>query len=1072
MDDSRITDSDLLRQEMRLLGQLVPDDERTQAQQQVGRTIDGYRLKKFLGTGSFGAVYLSENADGELVAIKLLQPRYPSGPPTEKDRQEFESIVDREAGLGTKVSHSRAVSCTLGRDRQAKVSYLRMRYYSGGDLARRMGEFRDPRRAAGLIAELAEVLEAARRSGVVHRDLKPANILFDEQGHPYVADWGLGRSVQDQTLTRSRERAYGTRRYIAPEQIRGLGNADHRSDIYSLGTILYELVTGTPPFRQARSDPEFLNAKRRTLVPRRKRPGVPSEIVAVCSRCTRPASWLRYGSADQVRKDLNRFLRGQPVSVRRHTAMTDAVDWCTVRLLPLTILAVLLLSVSAIAYYRSDANATRRTASLAVAETAELRDTLQENATELDQSNAVREQQSVDLDRREHAALYRRALEHFEQGRTDQAQKLLLRIPPHARTWLWNYAVQLCVPDEEVVADTTIFPRPGSPKNIVPTVIQLFIKPIAVSSDGTQMASIGFDVKGFFFTVRDTRTHTVQRRIPIGESGLLFPAFSPDNSRLAASGKDAIVIWDLATLEETARHPMTKRVRDLRYTPDGLRLIATMTGDGQTLAYLLDPASGEILETIEGLKVRYTADGSRRVVACSEGGRRVIVEDVATKTMIREIPVRGTAAAAMELSPDGRYAALMMHGGFVTLCDLITGEVGQFRPAETGSALTFTADGRRLAIGDNVGRLVVTDLDGNPLNDISRSLGSRVCDAVACPHSNQLIVTTSRDLQFINLDTSPGQHSVPLTPIPPVGVIGTFSDDGQQYACRDKDGLLLFDTDTGQQRLRIAAPSLRISKLLTNGQFVAVIDPDGRLHVWDAATGTPVEFADSTFGRCTFCALHSDQPLLAAAFEDDSAKIFQLAEGTLASIGSVPHPVEHMAFLPTSVRDHALAVVTKQTRSDPFHQLLLLDVESSDTFAEIQLADFGRLTQMMAHPHMPYVALITPRDIRLVDLNEQRAVWSLETRMMSCGSLHPTDPLLVTMSGDRMHFFDTRNGERLGELASGVSYANCRFDSSGEHLISATRQTIEFREGTPDTARADQLGVPAFLRSSPSANAD
>jgi len=1033
------------------------------------------------------------------VALKLLLPRFDSARPTARQRREYEETLKREAGLGARVPHSQAVAGDLHfKSGLETPSYLILPWFPAGDLAAYIEKYRNPKKAARLVAQIAEVLESARTQEIVHRDLKPSNILLDDKGQPHVADWGLGRWVRDRTTTRSLKRPYGTRRYIAPEQIQRLSNADHRSDIYSLGVILYELITGRQPFRKASSDPEFLTAKRSSLVPRGKRPRVPPEIIAVCSKCTRPKPWLRYATAEGVKKDLKRYLRGQPVRARKHTRLTDAVDWCAVQVVPLVITAVLLLSAGAAAYYRSDANTVRATASLAVAETAELRDTLEDNVTELKEArtqreqttveldaanaerekqavelteaNTEREQQSVELARNEHAALYRQALALFEQGRNAQSQKMLLQIPESARNWLWHYVVKLCLPgadaegDEEAIADTTIFPPPGAPKNRKPFVFAMPFKRIAISHDGTLMASVGFDRKGSFLAVRDTTTHQIVKRLPLPTSGMFVPAFCPNKPHVAASIPGAIVIGNMETMEQVAKHTLTGSLTDLRYTPDGTRLVVTPAGAASVQPYLIDAASGQMQETIDGTKVRYFPDGRRRAIFKLGSPSRLIVEDLATNKVQFDLPVETHAAAGMELSPDGLRVALLEHTGLVTLCRLDAKTVRQFRAGESAWALAFSQDGRRIITGDNKGRLTVTDLEGRVLSDVSRNVSATVRDLVTCPHTNQLIVATEVDLEFINLETSPGQQSVPLKPLPSIGVIGRLNDNGRRYVGRDKSGLLVFDTESGQLQQRIEKRGLRIRELLTNGHLAVVIGAGGSLQVWDIDTGSPLTDPVSQRQDCTFCVLHPDQPLLAAVFDDDSARIFDLSSGSLQSLCSLPRPTDHLAFLPTAAGERRLGIVTKHTRDHPIRQLVICNTDSAEPLSEMDLADFGCLTAIIAHPNLPQVVLITPTNIRLIDLHEQKVMWSVEGNMQ-CGTLHPTEPLLVTIAGTRMHFFDTRNGDPLGELPSGLSYPNCRFDASGEHLISATITTIEFRDGTADPARASQLGTPAFLRS-------
>src|SRR5262249_34072937 len=169
-----------------------------------------------------------------------------------------------------------------------------------------------PHEAARILATVARAVHDAHRHGYLHRDLKPANILLDAQGKLYVTDFGLARRLgEDSGLTQSGA-ILGTPSYMAPEQAGGQSReVGPAGDVYSLGAILYELLTGRPPFRAPTVMETMVQIlERDPTPPGRVRPGVPPELEAICLKCLEKDPAARYPSAEALAEDLERSLRG------------------------------------------------------------------------------------------------------------------------------------------------------------------------------------------------------------------------------------------------------------------------------------------------------------------------------------------------------------------------------------------------------------------------------------------------------------------------------------------------------------------------------------------------------------------------------------------------------------------------------------------------------------------------------------------------------------------------------------------------------------------------------------------
>jgi serine/threonine protein kinase len=256
-----------------------------------------YRLESLIGEGGFGRVYRGFDTWLERpVAVKVPRVDRPVTTP-EVD------LCRLEARKVARLKHPNVVAVhDVGQD--GGTCFIVSEWIDGVDLATRIERDRpSPRESARIVAEVAEALAYAHRAGYVHRDIKPANILLDDHGRAYVTDFGI--AVVEEELFRD-SGAAGTLPYMAPEQLdEKLGPADHRADIYSLGVVLYESLTGRRPFR-AGSPVEL----RRQIIddvpapPRSIELDVPEALERVCVRCLAKRPEERYQRAEEVAADL------------------------------------------------------------------------------------------------------------------------------------------------------------------------------------------------------------------------------------------------------------------------------------------------------------------------------------------------------------------------------------------------------------------------------------------------------------------------------------------------------------------------------------------------------------------------------------------------------------------------------------------------------------------------------------------------------------------------------------------------------------------------------------------------
>jgi serine/threonine-protein kinase len=208
--------------------------------------------------------------------------------------------------------------------------FFAMKLIEGGNLNQGLARFaNDPRAAARLMAAVARAVHHAHQRGILHRDLKPGNILLDNEGRPHVTDFGLAKRLAGDAGQTPSGAVVGTPGYMAPEQAAGQGKRlTTAADVYGLGAVLYELLTGRPPFRaETVLDTLMQVLHEEPTPPARLRPGVPRDLETICLKCLRKNPAERYGSAEEVANELERFLAGEPVLARRAGAWERAARW-------------------------------------------------------------------------------------------------------------------------------------------------------------------------------------------------------------------------------------------------------------------------------------------------------------------------------------------------------------------------------------------------------------------------------------------------------------------------------------------------------------------------------------------------------------------------------------------------------------------------------------------------------------------------------------------------------------------------------------------------------------------------
>ena len=307
--------------------------------------IHGYEILAELGRGGMGVVYKARHlALKRIIALKMILGGAHAGAAAlARFRAEAEAVA--------RLQHPNIVQVHEVGERGGRP-FFSLEYVEGGSLDKKLaGTPLPPREAAALMEQLARAMHSVHEQGIVHRDLKPANVLLTANGTPKITDFGLAKDLGGESGQTASGAIMGTPSYMAPEQAAGeVKHIGPLSDVYALGAILYEMLTGRPPFRGATVMETLLQVRDDEPVPPSRLAKVPADLETICLKALHKKAAQRYSSAEAMAEDLRRLRTGEPITARPAGRLERSVKWAKRRpavaaLLAMSIAAVLILTV-------------------------------------------------------------------------------------------------------------------------------------------------------------------------------------------------------------------------------------------------------------------------------------------------------------------------------------------------------------------------------------------------------------------------------------------------------------------------------------------------------------------------------------------------------------------------------------------------------------------------------------------------------------------------------------------------------------------------------------------------------
>ncbi len=855
------------------------------------RAFGSYELLEEIARGGMGIVYRARQTQiNRFVAVKVVASGVFAAP-------DFLKRFRTEAEAVASLNHPNIVPIYEVGDCEGHP-FFSMRFIEGGSLTQRIANSASPvsnREAATLLRKLARAVHYAHQRGILHRDIKPGNVLIDSNGEPQLTDFGLAKLIEkDSTLTRTMA-MLGTPSYMSPEQARGEAKQLTTAvDVYGLGAVLYELLSGQPPFAGGTSMGTVrLVLDKEPRAPSAISPGADRDLETICLKCLEKDPERRYSSAEALAQDLERWLRNEPIQARPITGIERLSKWVRRRPLAAILCVITMMAVAASVATLIWAILDSRAA--------------QANERVLRHQAQLNEQRATEA-------------RNDAKYEVEQRRQQLVRLHVAAGNKL--------VDDGDALMG-----------------LLQFVEALRLEPEGTTQDEM---LRRRFATVLQTAPRLKQFWTGAGFS----PArISPDGTRMVCGdGHGGAQVFDAESGEPLGWPLKTGTATKLAwFTPDG-KFVATMDQKGHLHHWPAD-ASGSTNRLLPGVLlanrwrqsdcVDYTADG-RWVAAVLPAGVRVY--EVATGEPVGPLMAETSGVRRVRFSPDGRTVAIAAKRPSVQILEVSSGrqvlqldEVKGDRPfvdfypdgARVVTALRGAHDldvwdirrGERLfptinagfeikdlQLAPDGGSIVAAGVVSTRLFDARTGTpvlqmmwhGSHITEMQFSPDGRRL-ATSSFDETARVWDVTSGRPQFPALRHAGIVTDVQFSQDGSRLLTTSTDATVrLWEIPSGRgERLRVA--------FKVSGRFDLCFSPDGRrilvygerglVRVWNSGSGQlvfarnfPLSFVSASFV--------GDGPRLAVVDADGVVRIWNLLTNEEAF--SVQHTaaVQHVEFSP------------------------------------------------------------------------------------------------------------------------------------------------------------------------------
>jgi len=965
------------------------------------RYFGDYELLDEIARGGMGVVFKARQVNlNRIVALKMILAGQLAN---DSDVKRFYA----EAEAAAKLDHSGIVPIfEIGQhDGQ---HYFSMAFVEGESLAKKVANGPlPPHEAAALVKTIAEAVEYAHQKGIIHRDLKPANVLLDAEGHPKVTDFGLAKQIKGDSGLTGTGQILGTPSYMPPEQAAGkIDQVGPQADVYSLGAVLYCLLTGRPPFQAASPMDTLMQVlEQEPLAPRQLNPQVPLDLETIALKCLEKEVSRRYANATDLAGELGRFLRGEPILARPVGIVDRTWRWCkrnrVVAGLTAAVASALIVGTIVSSYFAVEER------HRAVLESKAREEALTQKG--IADENARRADQSADTAREEATRATRLAGE-LEKSLTAESE---------ARATADDEAdnARRAAAKEAEARQATRRSLYGAQMNLAwQAWDQGNMGQVEEVLEAHKSARDDEDLRGFEWYHLWWLAHRYQTSIP---SAFYFQGMwwvDPKTRTLAMKSVQGFTLWSLDSGKVQAHCPMQYVPKEVTQTllrpvlsPD--LTTAALPGTGNTLQLwsLVSSKAGPKLEYDQPVvSTAYSPDGSTLVTGGEAGtliawnvteGRRLWTRTVANPDDAAPSP--NTAVKQVEFSPDGtRLVTLAFDSAQIwdaqtgALRGLLTRKLGD--PRLIGVTLQFSADGKFVVIAGFSADILIWNVESLEEHVVERALDDSAHGMAISPDSRTL-ATGGQTIRLRDLSTGKERTSFPGMKDRSMPMAIAFTPDSRLLAVTtDRSTIDLHDAKSGEVRRTLRGH---------NGQVTGIaITNDGRR-------------------------------LVSRSIIDRSVKIWDLSDTRRPSL-LLGHKgaVRALAFAPSGELlsvDAAGTLKRWDARSGTELSSLQLAIDQSppDMWSDAELSPDGGSVVICTPDKVGHVLDCTTGNERFRCTAPQ--VWSKHRDFSDDGTL------FAAYEGDRVRVWDTVSGEVRANIPQQPGLACLAFHPDGKRLVTA-----------------------------------